>query len=473
MGMEGDLEGKPCESTGTARPRRRRRLLILLVLTVAGIFLYRVLQPRPPVIEAVTPDGKFKIRFIAGGVGKIDHHPDSKLYVWFYEVARGWAPVVLFKELPRPQNVSLPGQLTNHGADRLMVTFNAERVDGPKPNDLMQRVFEDVAFEFDESTGYSWEQSWSQESIGPGHTLSFDRFPRRDALIRCRLVEKSTKRTLMSFSIPNDKPSSVEFDQAPGAPPMTLTSPELKCTLKELAAPGEGESLSPVFAVETLDKAWTEHKTTSELEDATGNRGLGLSPFEKAWKARVGVYRTENAVFAPSEGWQSPAFAVPEEGSAVTLDHKGKLGPTALKVLCVKGPGLGQVEETNGQWRFSTQNTSSAVQLPSPGGNPKHFAYYNIDMPHTERPFVVLDLDDLDPEDHVVVIVRDQDGATLWKAFDRGTRFLRTRCRSVVEFVPRSTTEEVTVTVIISRPQVFEFYVAPPGELRSKAVNRK
>jgi len=123
--------------------------------------------------------------------------------------------------------------------------------------------------------------------------LGYDAWPRRDPVLRCRLVNNITGEVVLTFRIKNP-------DYQPDAPvwsprpiPATAKDDELAVTLRGITVDHRGNA-RPELTIEPLHPSNRPWKTTSWFEDATGNSGPGLSPLEPAWRVRVDAQQGES-----------------------------------------------------------------------------------------------------------------------------------------------------------------------------------
>jgi hypothetical protein len=273
----------------------------------------------------------------------------------------------------------------------------------------------------------------------------------------------------MTVECPNPAPKTDVDEWSPQSLPAVALSPVATCTLKGLMRKGEWQ---PDLIVEPRSRAWTHHQVSTVVsEDATGNYNDSgepqLSPFEPTWKLRASVYRTADAEFGAEEQWQSPVLEMPAYGEALTVGS-GKIGSATIKSVGVKGAGGGMLAEADGKWTFSEQSVPSLVKVPVTIGTMTRPITYHVPMPSTAAPYVLVDVEGLASEDHVIVVVRDQNGEVLGKVDNPQTNLPKTACRAVVKFMPPETLKQIIVSVAISRPEVFEFSIKPPEELKKK-----
>lgn len=330
-------------------------------------------------------------------------------------------------------------------------------------------IFHETSLAFDEPNGFERITSWTKMTQGPGYVVSIEDFPRHDRHLSLRLIDVRSTETFMTINFEVDPPPIPKSSWITRPMPLEQHSNELSCTLKRILANGPtGGTNETEFEIKALSPDWVEHHRSTTFEDSSGNWSISpLSPFEAAWRITLKVHRTIYGEFSESEKWQSPPLKIPDANAASTIDAAGQIGGSPVRLLGAKGPGLGMIQLVEGRWVFSARPVAPSVDIPAPAGGKGRISY-NISMPMTERPFVLLDLDGLPAEDHLFVLIRDQDGDVLRKVEDPPTRFANTKCRAAIEFTPRETTKEVTATVIISRPQTFQFDVEPPAKLRAK-----
>jgi len=413
----------------------------------------------------VTPDGKYVVRLLAAGVGTLDYRPDSVPYVAFHKFAKSYLPVVLFRRLPAPRNVKHQAPPTANGAPPLLMLFDVRPID--PTTRARSFVLNETRFTFDEQSGYPLVANNSHRIVaGPGEIVSVDMFPRRDQEITVRLAEAATSKTYLTATFPNAAPV-VQAKKWTSEPlPITRSSRELNCTLTGFHVTDSRQLGAPKVKVEASSAAWVKHQVQSVLQDATGNSGYLLSPFEPVWKVITSVRRTAESGFNADETWQSPAFGVPGEKQVTELGMQGQIGATTIKLVAAKGLGYGDIQLVDDGAVFT--DGRQVAPVPVPRAKPGTMSFYNIQSTATDVGLIRIRLLNLSRGDDVLVRATDQDGNMLGNVVNQLNRFHDDSGLATVQFRPGESTRTITVSVMISRPQVFEFYAEPPAELRAK-----
>ncbi|HVJ85164.1 MAG TPA: hypothetical protein VM452_05935 [Caulifigura sp.] len=468
MAESGDINAnRDTPPTPTAPPPRRgRQILKLAIAAFIAVFLYQVFKPEPPVIEALTPDGRFLVQFLAAGVGKVDYRPDTAAYVILHGLARDYLPRPLSKRLPRPRNALHTAPPTRSGIDPLLVLVKITPVDAGSRQ--THEAFNETTVEFDEPTGFIRRTTFNTRISTGNEVLVFENFPRRDEHLNLRFVDRKTTSTWLTASFDVEPPKTPRMPRDPGPVPQQKQTANLDCTFTGFEIP----SGIPVVQVRPRSAAWADNEFATTLEEMTGNTGGPMSPFESAWIVKTRVHRTIDAEFTAADQLTTPPLKLPGEKQVLDLQTTGQAGPASVTIQYLKGPGPGGVEQVGSQWIWSNRPTKSAVTRPVPG-RPGVQTIYNINMPSSVNSFVLIDVEQLSADDQLFVIIRDQDGEDLARETNPGTRFGLTSCRAGVPFKPRENTETVTVSVIVSRPETVEFDVKPPAELQAEYAKLK
>jgi hypothetical protein len=226
--------------------------------------------------------------------------------------------------------------------------------------------------------------------------------------------------------------------------PQTKSDPAIDVTLRELDAAAVAKGKPLPIDVATRDPTWDRRIVTSSLEDATGNSGNDLSPFETAWKARVTVARTDPAAFAPSDMWTVGPFPLPTAGSKMTIGQSNEINGVRFTVQSLE---------------FGKSYTPSGPPRPSVKMKPEEEATadrtFRVDIRRPQSGF------------YLIARVEDQAGQKLTESTQSIPKSPTQAYARGVRFQPKPDTTHVTLTLIVSQCKEFEFLVPPPSELRS------
>jgi hypothetical protein len=427
------------------RPKRRRwRWLIAVVAVGFAVFAW-LLRPAPPLFQFTTSDG-CRISFLAAGLGKLDHRASSRAYERCYELLRSYGPAAIFRWIPSPKSIAVNSEKSRTGAESLNLLFE---VQSDPASGKRYRLQDAVKLEFVDSNGHRVQGRpvrIMQTALG-WEAHCYECFPRRDPRLSIHLTDLSSAQRTASFEIPNPG-FRTGFPTWMAEPlPQTRTDPQVDVTLGELSRDSLAADRPLPIELAVHDPAWGAQMSSAWLEDATGNHGSDLSPFEPAWKARVFVARANPSSFSAAEKWSLGPFPLPQPGNRSPIGQAGQIGETRFNVTMLE---------------FRTPSVLPvAVPRPSPaaGASPMASAANGelVDLTfHVEvRAF---------PRNAWLLgIVTDQAGQPL-QEFQHMPPWMIPRVTQgvAVRFKKRPDTKQVSLTLIVSQPREFEFFVAPP-----------
>jgi len=434
------------------RPRRFRWRWLVLIGFLACLTGWLLVRPDQPRIVFTLSNGE-QIAYRAAGLGEIEHNDHPKVYRWCYGMLAKYAPAALVKQLPAPRVTKLWNARSITGAASLILFF--ERRSSPQSTPRRGSFDEFIKLEFEDANGHRFPgEIGSRAQYADGRELMcFDAFPRRDRKFMVHMSDPAdkTKTTRFEIDLPGD-PGDFP-DWSPLELPQTKSDSSIDVTLRKLdAGSGVKETALPLD-VAIRDPAWERHVVTSRLEDATGNHGNHLSPFETAWKARVTIARTDPTVFLPEDQWKLGPFPVPPVGTKATIQQSKEINGIRFIVQSVE---FGSNYTPRGPQ--ATPNASGV----RPNMTPEEAAT-------AERTFRV-DISGPASSFYLIARVDDQGGEQLTQInHPFSTRGPSLKSAHGVRFKPRSDTTHVTLTLIASQPKEFEFLFGPPSELKTRS----
>lgn len=426
-------------------PRLRRfrwRWLVLIVLfaCLSAAWLLTS-EPSPRMVFALS--NAELIAYRAAALGTLEHSEQSTAYRWCYRVLTQYAPVFLSRQLPPPRITQVKDVKSLTGAESLILFFQRQTsANVPNP----KRQFEDLArLEFEDSQGhrYPGDIDFFAKIADGRDLLAFEAFPRRDRKLVVHLIDVVDETNRFRFEIDNPGFRASFPEWTPQKLPQTKSDPAIDLTLRELDTASALIETSLPIDVTAHDPAWQKHVLTSWLEDATGNHGNNLSPFEPAWKARVIIARTDPATFQSAD--------------------KCTFGPFPLSAL----RGDLRIEEhlEIGRLRFDVHRLGRAPLLtPRAAVNAK-----SEDAAPADLNFLI-DIRGPTSGFYLIARVEDQAGKELVQINSLiPTRSPTLKWVHEVRFKPKADTTQVTLTFVVSQPKELEFIFAPPVELRTRS----
>jgi hypothetical protein len=428
-------------------PRFRRfRWRWLIAVVVSGFLTAAwLLKSDPPRIVFALSNAEL-LAYRAAGLGQLDHCEQSPAYRWCHQKLTQYAPVFISKRIPALRVTKLWNVKSKTGAESLILFF--ERQSSSHARNPKLRFADLARLELEDSNGHRYSGNFSRGVPYPDgrDLLCFDSFPRRDRKLIIHVIDRADETKTFRFDIDNpgfrdDFPVWTAEEL-----PQTKSDSAIDVTFRDLdpASVAEGKPLPIEVAVH--DPSWERRIVTSSLEDATGNFGGDLSPFETAWKARVTIARTNPALFSPSEQWTVGPFPLPAAGAKMTIGQTKEINGFRLTVQSLE---------------FGKSYTPSGPPRPPVNMKPEEEATadrtFRVDIRRPESAF------------YLIARVEDQAGQKLTETPQPIPKNPTAVCVRGVRFQPKPDTTHVTLTLIVSQPKEFEFLFPPPGASKPTA----
>jgi hypothetical protein len=413
-------------------------------------------KPDPYMAEVVIPGSTNRLRLLKTTSGPLDYE---------------WKPPRFEHWIPRPGSRVPPIHVKLTGIDWMTNqpghTFLFRSVDAQgKYTHPMQMI---GSFEFVESTGYVFRRFGFADYPNWGtYALTRSCLPRRDKELTIRIKPDSTKKPFVEMKIPNPVYKENIQEWQPEPLPITKTVDDLTAHLEKIhyysSDHGSGH-FSCQIRGESPTPEWTNGEFRTTFEDATGNRGQELSPFEPAWKVVARAYRNWATPF-PAELVTS-RVKIPILGPAKVqaLDRELTVAGQTFKLRCVAGPGI--VQETHSG--FTTRQNEKPPTDGQHQFTSTSFKYTN-GQEHcsvtSAQPIAWIETQP--PKDHEQVVIQlvSSDGTITpcpMSISQSSQRYLL-----IPELKPPSPeVQEMELQIAISRPRIIEFVVAPPEEARA------
>ncbi len=402
-----------------------------------------LLRSDPPRVQFSLSSGE-QIAYVAAGLGKLDHTDSSVAYEWCHRVLAQYGPAVVSKRLPAPRVTSVRDVASRTGAQSLLLLFERQY----KPQSVNQKgEFRDlVKLEFEDADGHRLRAQSKFQSFPDGREiLSFESFPRRDQKLVIHLTDSADRTKTTSFEIENPGFRTNFPDWSPAGLPQTRSDAAMDVTLRELDADSVAKGKRLPVDVAVRDPAWNRHLVTAWIEDATGNHGDQLSPFETPWKARVSIARTDPAALLPGDKWMLGPFPLSPEGSKIPIEQSREVNGVTFRVRHLE---------------------THKSQIPQGVRSPIHpeGSSTPLDSAIRDREFRV---EFAESGFHWITFVEDQSGLRLKEVSQPIAKRGKARAMFGVRFTPKPDTTHVSLTLTVSRPKEFEFLIVPPAEIKS------
>ncbi len=293
-------------------------------------------------------------------------------------------------------------------------------------------------------------------------------FPRRDQDLKIRIRHEKTPASPFEMVIPNPfyQENIKEWTPRPFWEPQTQGP--LTVRLTGLSVDPHGSTMNS-FAINRLIvdvntssplPEWEDAIVSSSIEDATGNRGTWLSPFEPAWKVVALVYRNPNAKHPPEMVTDLGTIKIPPPGELQMLDKSVTVNGYKLKLRCICGGGaFTRVNEKFSGHALADNSPSGTLSNSSDVGGVSRF---NITC---GGPFLWVDHDAFPASNDQRLIFRKDSVEQLhlgpWKSKDE-----------IISLDLKPGQTEVTLELIDSRPERFEFIIAPPEAVKAEMLEK-
>jgi hypothetical protein len=339
----------------------------------------------------------------------------------------------------------------------------------------------DLRFSFLEGTGFEFGHTFSGREVRHSGVYAFaiHALPRRSRDLTIRIMHHADMHVDavdMRISNPFFQPSIREW--TPETLPVTRTSGEVKATLQGLDIvqvwPGSDTVLRavPQVSLEPTANEWAMVSTSSYwFEDATGNKGQELSPFEPAWKVCV-VAQPDTTMTSPDDVvHRLGRFRIPLKNHVDLLDTELKAGAATVTIHCLSGGGVLQY------WSDGATTTfTHSVQSLFPSDQPILLRRSPDEAPESEFevwsywPCLVIEHPRL-PEDTRLAV----------RAFNNGTPTaehtpltipLKQKHMLVAPIAVSPGTSDIVIEVVAMKPARFDFFVEPPHDLRDAWTSR-
>lgn len=434
--------------------------VLLLIVFIAGSVWYSQEPLVPFLVEAAVPQTPYKLRLL-----RISEEP--------FEYAWNTPPAAKFMGyFASPPNEYRMRDINLHFRG---VTF-FDRF--PAKGFLFRFVDEEGRwafpqlglgwYRFVESTGWIYRARNGNLETGSGAQLeSFSQFPRRERTlhIEWKSFSSITPTPPIRFEIPNPYFREEFPVWKPRPLPQTQTHGEVTVELKSMRPWPLGSDLN--YEVRSTTGNWHAGSGFSHdskyvfMQDATGNTGEVLSPFEPAWKIVIRPFRHHLAEHPPEQIHSIGTFPLPAPGAVIPVDRDIMIGKSRIRLNYVAGAGT--VTSRNGKYTGMKNLTT----LPE---GYKAYASKGVGWASQPQPFVLVSFGEI-PADREV-FVRCQVADDLPSDTELENR-IWSDIRVVIPLpIPaRTAKQEIELSIVENTCEQFEFIVEPPEEMREKVRN--
>lgn len=431
-------------------------LAVLLGLTCVVLFVgNRPGHCGPFIAEVSLPDQVHKLRLL-----------ETKAEAITYE----WKPSATYKLISKVVNYR--GRLHDIDLKRIQEVPFAEW----KPTSFLFRVVDDrdrwanldasrlFRFEFIDSNNYiysSHSEAMLDDNGSGAYLLETSAFPRRDKDLKIRFKfygpPKPGNEMPVEITFPNPYYRTDFPVWSPEAVPVEKSVGGMTVRLEDLGS--SSRFRDPTFRQKVGDNRWVRCDVILRVEDATGNQGKTLSPFEPGWKLIADVFPSPETNFPDAQIHSVGKFTIPAYGEVTPIEKVIDVAGTTITVHCVCGGG--SVERMpDGRWLRTLKSPPSRGR-----GN-------MIDRGPTclseQEPFVVVGMRTIDDKNRGIVARARTDSRF------RGTTLRSFQSNSYVAIQIRGSgnpSPEFTFELIDSQTRRFEYIVAPLQKWRDEFVH--
>ncbi|RLS54497.1 MAG: hypothetical protein DWH91_11675 [Planctomycetota bacterium] len=447
-----------------ARFRSHRGLILmgaaLLLLLVSGLFLASALsrQGEPYLGEVALTGSPYRIRLLKTYDGPVDYSWQSSRFRSFLPSAPRVPPNIHVQLAGTDRITGQPGQ-----------TFLFRTVDDRGRYVMpMGNSVHGIVCEFVESTGFVFQVQIAMADFPHWGTYAFTRsaFPRRDRELRIRMERESPGMTPAEMLVVPNPYYRADFPEWQPAPLPTMKSNgPLKVHLEKVFADDHHRGARLELRGESAQADWQQPYFDYHFEDATGNRGLALSPFEPVWKAVVRIYRSSTSPFPDELHEVLSGVPILKPGTVQPIHRTIEMGGVQCLVRCAAGAGIVRLQGETLTARINEGGDSTPVFTGSTGQG-----FHELASP---SPFLWIEIRQLSQHSRIVVQQVLPDGkrsecplTSISTSDGAGSR------NYVLARLENAAIPDVTeITLAVNRPETMEFQIAPPAEARERILN--
>jgi hypothetical protein len=453
---------------------RRVRIAVgavsFLLLTSAAFFLLTRQRQEPFLAEGALADGVHRVRLLRVTDGPLD-------YDWRAPVSptlRKYLPSQILPPEVHFRKVTMSGKVDRTpGWSFLFRTVDAN---GNYANLPVEAVIE-------ESTGFLFP---TEEKSGPevqhfGVTgITVTALPRRDAKLKFLIYERGKRASSTPAILEVDNPAFRSDVSTWAAETLPATKMGSGYPI-QLASIGVSKTGKPEL-IYSIDGGHPRKAVPAEfwLEDATGNRGAELSPFEPVWKVHLEALHP-TARFSgcrDEELWDLGEIQRPGPGEHRLIQESRLVNGLMIEVFAALGPGQYEIDDgviTCASKTFDLPGATGSKESIQRDGESREIAKYRSSSPllivrARSEPIPRSELAGVNRLHHVPrysVLVEGQYSTTSHHAPSfSGLQEITT---SHLLEARNDSKPAAHVRIAVTRPLVAEFNVTPPTELKELA----
>ncbi|MBI5383442.1 MAG: hypothetical protein HZA90_02005 [Verrucomicrobia bacterium] len=248
--------------------------------------------------------------------------------------------------------------------------------------------------------------------------------------------------------------------------PISHTNGPVVLTLEsaEISGLSPRPQVQAKWRVTSTNDAWARTSPDSVLlDDPTGNGDSCVSPNEPVWRLSTRVVRYNIDDLSAEDKLTLTNIAPPGPGEMASPQHAAVCSGVRLRALA--GPGI----------LFFTNDICGSMLPPSLGFRRQPTGINHgarIESWDSERPFLLLEILDKVPHGALLVRVTDQRGQEVKRCSSGDYLLVGGRRMHKLEFQPPEGTESLSLSVALSRPLSFEFFVRPSDIGATNTVRR-
>lgn len=404
------------------RPRSKKRLILLWIVAPAitiGLVWYFYI--RSPVLAEFKVGG-FQIQLVKVHKGRLRYHESDPVPRW----VRKYAPWVN-RVVPPRFPIDFDSAESTHQDGGIWFVFRIEMPPNTLPPVASALIRE---MEFDE--GEHIHKCSSCHHHWQVFIYQADSVPRRTRKLPIRLIEPNGNPIEISIDNPFYREQFTEW--TPGPMPAKIIRGPFTVELNDIVQE-QGGGFRPITNCSCSDPRLNPCSVTATLEDATGNRGPWISPYEPAWKV-VADLRVPIAAPSPlNQRFPVGKIQVPPATTVVPCNLSVKYGKLNLHIRAIVGAGT--YELVNGRWKVAVGKKSNG---------------------HVSGPAILCDYFTY-PHDMTITAHSPKGDQTLLSYSSKSSEF---ESRSALGLNGYAVGDELEIELTRSKAVRFEFNVAPP-----------
>jgi hypothetical protein len=197
--------------------------------------------------------------------------------------------------------------------------------------------------------------------MGEFYAYHSEAVPRRSRKLNIRLTELNGNLIKISVDNPFYKEQFPEW--TPGPFPAKETRGPFTVELNDFAY-GQDGGVHPLVTCQCSDPSLEPCSVDVTIEDATGNRGPFVSPYEKTWNVVATLNVSKTAQSPLNQRFPIGNITVPAANTVVPWTKSAKAGEVSLPIRAIVGPGT--YELVRGTWQVAVgKDPNSQVKGPA------------------------------------------------------------------------------------------------------------